>query len=657
MSNQEVVTTNNFFFIKFACVTFLFVRQPNYLIIIFFFFLDVETIVRKDDDNNNNIVKKNIKLTDHDLNVAVKVGEEIISKWHRLENNLVGSGIQVRENTPSHGQLIYSYPSREALDFGVNEPRRSVNRKPLPSPRIVSNVLIPSIDKQEKMITLAFVQWTQFIGNDLFHTPCNKMIHTERPIECCHYNGKNLSPRFLHPICRPITIPYDDPDYSEERTVCMNYVRSLTSLNEKCNFGPADQMNQATHFLDGSMIYGSTSENVISLRTMKNGKLATTNINGVELLPVSDTPEDNCQLNEEKICFKSGDSRVNMHPHHTAMYTIWVREHNRIAEYLSKINPNWDDDKIFEETRKIVIAQIQHITYKHWIPQIFGQEITHKNNLFVKTKGFSNVYSENIDPSIRNGFAVAGFAFVNSMLKSQLRLYDKNGFHNDSLLLKDYFNKPYLLQNPKIFEQLLRGMSYEKSEKLDDSFVKDVTNFLFKGSNRMGHDIMSLDIQRERDHGIPGYNSFRKFCNMSSDDKFDTFLDSIPPNNLNKLKSIYEHPDDVDLIAGAISEIPKYGSRLGPVFQCIIKEQFKNTREGDIYFYDIGGKPHSFKEGQLNEIKKATLSRIFCDNVKEIKKIQLDIFNVPSVKNPLFDCDDPTSPIQRLNLNLWRSKV
>mgnify|MGYP002716405668 CR=1 FL=1 len=64
-----------------------------------------------------------------------------------------------------------------------------------------------------------------------------------------------------------------------------------------------------------------------------------------------------------------------------------------------------------------------------------------------------------------------------------------------------------------------------------------------------------------------------------------------------------------------------------------------------------------FFQGQLNEIKKATLSRIFCDNVKEIKKIQLDIFNVPSVKNPLFDCDDPTSPIQRLNLNLWRSKV
>lgn len=173
-----------------------------------------------------------------------------------------------------------------------------------------------------------------------------------------------------------------------------------------------------------------------------------------------------------------------MHPHHTAMYTIWVREHNRIAEYLSKINPNWDDDKIFEETRKIVIAQIQHITYKHWIPQIFGQEITHKNNLFVKTKGFSNVYSENIDPSIRNGFAVAGFAFVNSMLKSQLRLYDKNGFHNDSLLLKDYFNKPYLLQNPKIFEQLLRGMSYEKSEKLDDSFVKDV--IINNNNNKLG---------------------------------------------------------------------------------------------------------------------------------------------------------------------------
>lgn len=75
----------------------------------------------------------------------------------------------VRRKNHSQNTVIISYFS------GVNEPRRSVTKKPLPSPRLISNVLIPDLDKQEKATTLAFVQWTQFIANDLFHTPISKM--------------------------------------------------------------------------------------------------------------------------------------------------------------------------------------------------------------------------------------------------------------------------------------------------------------------------------------------------------------------------------------------------------------------------------------------------------------------------------------------------
>lgn len=103
------------------------------------------------------------------------------------------------------------------------------------------------------------------------------------------------------------------------------------------------------------------------------------------------------------------------------MYTVWVREHNRIAEILSRVNPHWSDDTIFEETRRIVIAEIQHITYKHWIPQVLGYEITEKSNLHIKAKGFSNAYSEDVDPSISNSFATVGLTFINSMFQSQLR--------------------------------------------------------------------------------------------------------------------------------------------------------------------------------------------------------------------------------------------
>ena len=59
----------------------------------------------------------------------------------------------------------------------------------------------------------------------------------------------------------------------------------------------------------------------------------------------------------------------------TAMHTIWVREHNRIALALHVLNPKWDDERLFQEARKIVIAEIQHITYNEWLEVLFSKEL------------------------------------------------------------------------------------------------------------------------------------------------------------------------------------------------------------------------------------------------------------------------------------------
>lgn len=70
--------------------------------------------------------------------------------------------------------------------------------------------------------------------------------------------------------------------------------------------------------------------------------------------------------------YYTGDGRVNEQIDLALLHTIWLREHNRIAFELSRLNPRWSDEAIFQETRRIIIAQIQHITYNEFLPIVLG---------------------------------------------------------------------------------------------------------------------------------------------------------------------------------------------------------------------------------------------------------------------------------------------
>ena len=59
--------------------------------------------------------------------------------------------------------------------------------------------------------------------------------------------------------------------------------------------------------------------------------------------------------------------------------------------------------------------------------------------------------------------------------------------------------------------EIIRGLTIQHIESIDNNFVRDLTDELFdeEGGGEGGLDLVALNIQRARDHGIDGYVKYR----------------------------------------------------------------------------------------------------------------------------------------------------
>jgi len=112
-------------------------------------------------------------------------------------------------------------------------------------------------------------------------------------------------------------------------------------------------------------------------------------------------------------------------------------------------------------------------------------------------------------------------------------------------------------------------------------------------------DLVSLNIQRGRDHGLPSYNAYRDLCRLGKARNFRDLAPIIPAHKISRLEEVYETVDDIDLWVGGVHEIPLPGALLGPTFVCIIGDQFARAKKSDRFFYDISDQLHSFTKGRV----------------------------------------------------------
>ena len=121
--------------------------------------------------------------------------------------------------------------------------------------------------------------------------------------------------------------------------------------------------------------------------------------------------------------YSVGDTRVNQIMGLTALHILFLRQHNFLASALAALNPQWNDEILYLEARRIISAMMQHITYNEFLPSLLGRLTMDTYGLTPQTSGYSSSYDESINPSITNEFGAAAFRMGHSLIQGAMK-YD-----------------------------------------------------------------------------------------------------------------------------------------------------------------------------------------------------------------------------------------
>lgn len=432
---------------------------------------------------------------------------------------------------------------------------------------------------------------TRIISNELFAQ--SEDVFDERGLNDLHAHFGQLLTHdldFVTPLADftaggnlVIEVPKCDSTFDPECTgeSVMRFRRSGPKAGTGAEFGSVrEQVNKVTAFADLSTIYGTAAGRSGVLRTHNRGRLIVGK--GSTLKYNTDhAPNLNLLGHRREDLMLSGDNRANVQPGLLAMHTLFHNHHNKLADEIFAANPTLSDDEIFERARALNRAHFQSIVYNEWLPATLGTD-----DPLPPYTG----YDASVDPSIANEFATAAFRFGHSQVTETMRRLNADGsdWSGGHLQLRDAYFEPGLTTKPEgALDALYRGMVNTNAQAVDTLAMDGVRNFLF-GTNTEGFDLIAININRGRDHGLADYNSIRVAVGLDKVTSFDEITSNAEVAS--KLASLYDSVDDIDALVGMLAEdhrcCGRAGSSVGPTIAAIIRDQLTRVRDGDRFYYE-----------------------------------------------------------------------
>jgi hypothetical protein len=404
-----------------------------------------------------------------------------------------------------------------------------------PSPRLVSRELLTrDVFAPATSLNLLAAAWLQFMLHDWFS------------------HGKNEPEN-------PWRVPLPPGDDWFESP--MRVLRTRRDPTHTAGDGlPPTYLNTATHWWDGSQLYGSGADTLAKLRQFEDGRLI---VGPDGLLPVE--PESGVDMTGV-----NGNWWVGL----SLMHTLFTLEHNAICRRLRAAYPAWDDDELFEHARLVNAALMAKIHTVEWTPAI----ISHPTTRFAMRGNWWGLLQE---PGYRLLGRFSGSEVISgipgsptdhhtapyAMTEEFVAVYRMHPLMPDDYRVLSAADGRLLreLPLPDVLGRAARKL-VEEVPMVDLLYSAGVAHpgavtlhnyprFLQRRPEKDGvvNDLATIDVLRDRERGVPRYNQFRRLFHRRAVSGFADLTDN--PAWAEQIRRVYDDDiERVDLMVGLYAE-------------------------------------------------------------------------------------------------------
>ncbi|KAJ7722601.1 heme peroxidase [Mycena metata] len=454
------------------------------------------------------------------------------------------SGVCNSLEKPAMGAVGLRFARFVPINYTYGEPDAILYT---PNPRTISQEMLKRVEFQPATsINNLASAWIQFQTHDWFsHGPTNDPGHL-----------------------MSFPLPENDP----LRETGQTHMTLRRTVKETHLDRPATYNNINTHWWDLSQVYGSDESTHATLRSFVDGKMKVAEDG---LIPVG---PDGIDLVGYRDNWWAGVS---------LMHNIWVKEHNLVCDMFKASNPAWDDTQLFDHARLVTTALNAKVHTTEWTPALLQDNIlqeamnTNWNGLapkwlrallpvrFPKSDNWQHI-AEVWYGIIGGAPDFAGVQFAHS--EEFVSIYRFHSLLRDNITIRSSVDGKETGNVYTIPEYAFHGaQDVIRGNKFSDvvfTFGTDNPGALVLGNYPTAMmnlskpdtpyllDMGAVDVLRDRERGVPRYNTFRRLFSLIPAKTMDDISDD--KATVAALRRIYgEDVESVDLLPGTLAESPR----------------------------------------------------------------------------------------------------